>query len=80
MSRVASATTVLPLPTSPWSSRDIGFGLLRSAMISSITLFWAPVNEKGRVLIQVCRNERSISSGLPGWLSCHWRFCPRTPS
>ena len=32
------ATTVLPAPTSPWSSRCIGIGRARSAVISAITL------------------------------------------
>ena len=42
-----SATIVLPLPTSPCSSRFIWQPVTVSLRISRITRFWAPVRGKG---------------------------------
>ena len=42
-----SATTVLPEPTSPWSSRCIGCPAARSARISSPTARWPAVSVNG---------------------------------
>ena len=47
-SRAASATTVLPLPTSPWSRRLIGRSPSMSDRISSRAFPWADVSENGR--------------------------------
>ena len=47
-SRAASATTVLPEPTSPCSSRCIGKGPARSATIRARARRWALVSSKGR--------------------------------
>ena len=44
----STATTVLPEPTSPCSSRCIGCGAARSASISPITRCWAFVSGNGR--------------------------------
>ena len=46
-SAINNATTVLPLPTSPWSSRFMWRPVFKSARISLNTRFWAPVNSKG---------------------------------
>ena len=46
-SSVASATTVLPEPTSPWSSRCIGVVRARSRSISAIACSWASVSVNG---------------------------------
>src|SRR4028119_1366821 len=54
VSRAATATTVLPLPTSPCSRRRIGFSRRMSARTSSITRSCAPVSPK----------ERSFKNGL----------------
>ena len=40
----AAATTVLPLPTSPWTSRFITLPLSRSPTISATARFWALVS------------------------------------
>ena len=45
----ASATTVLPEPTSPISSRCIGCGCARSPAIVSIARAWSPVGSNGRM-------------------------------
>ena len=42
-----SATTVLPDPTSPCSSRCIGAGRARSAVISAMARVWSPVSGNG---------------------------------
>ena len=42
-----AATTVLPEPTSPSSSRFMGLGVERSVRISSTAWFWDGVREKG---------------------------------
>ena len=46
----SAATTVLPLPTSPCTSRSIGDGRPRSARISSKTRCWADVSTNGKAL------------------------------
>ncbi len=43
----SSATTVLPLPTSPISSRCIGRSSARSASIASMAATWSPVSSNG---------------------------------
>src|SRR5881628_1723820 len=48
VSAARSATSVLPLPTSPWRSRRIGCGAARSAAISAKARSCAPVGRKGR--------------------------------
>ena len=63
-SNAATATTVLPEPTSPWSSRCMGAGAAMSAPISSITRRWAPVGLNGRPSM-----KRSTRSGS-GWIRC----------
>ena len=47
-SRAARATTVLPEPTSPWSSRCMGKGPARSATITASVRRCAVVSSKGR--------------------------------
>ena len=46
-SMARSATTVLPEPTSPWTSRFIGTGCSRSSAISAPTSCWSAVSENG---------------------------------
>ena len=46
--QAAAATSVLPQPTSPWTSRFMGSPLLKSARISRIAACWASVRVKGR--------------------------------
>ena len=48
VSMAATATTVLPTPTSPWSRRCIGWGPARSAVISAMASRWPSVSSKGR--------------------------------
>ena len=48
VSKAATATTVLPDPTSPCRSRCIGCGPAMSARISAIARSWAPVRVKGK--------------------------------
>ena len=43
----ASATTVLPEPTSPWRSRCIGAAPAMSRAISAIAVVWSPVSANG---------------------------------
>ena len=57
--KAASATTVLPLPTSPWRSRFMGGAALRMSPITSAThRSWALVSGKGR--------EPKKESSIPG--------------
>ena len=56
-SNAVTATTVLPEPTSPWSSRCIGCGAARSASISAITRRWAAVSGK----LKAAWNRRTSS-------------------
>ena len=53
-----SATTVLPLPTSPISSRCIGRGSARSSSICSIARCWSPVSANGSACSQPARGQR----------------------
>ena len=76
-SSAAAATTVLPLPTSPWSSRLIGRLCVRSAMISSSTRDWAPVRLKGSASRNSPTADDPASSGMP-WSSCCHSFLRRT--
>ena len=59
----AAATSVLPLPTSPCKSRFIGTSPQRSARISSVERFCAPVGGYGRL-----RQNGPRSSGCIGAL------------
>ena len=60
VSSAATATTVLPDPTSPCSSRCIGCGPARSALISAMARSWAAGQGKGRPLRK--RRTRSPST------------------
>ena len=73
----SAATTVLPEPTSPCSSRCIGWGRARSAAISSATRRCAPVSAKGRAA-----SSRSCSppgaprsTGARRWARSRWARC-----
>ena len=50
-----SATSVLPEPTSPWTSRFMGWGERRSSAISRSTRLCAPVSGKGRIRFTASR-------------------------
>ena len=58
MSEAIRATTVLPHPTSPCTSRFMGRSAVMSFLISAITRSWAAVSLIGKVL-----SERRLKSG-----------------
>ena len=62
VSSAATATTVLPEPTSPCSSRCMGWGPAMSVEISAMARSWAPVREKGSRV-----RKRSTSSPSTRW-------------
>ena len=59
------ATTVLPLPTSPWRSRAIARPEERSAAISRSARFWAPVSRNGSALLAASRRAVSARRTIP---------------
>ena len=72
-SQAANATTVLPEPTSPCSSRCIGCGSARSRAISAIARRCAPVGENG----SAPRKRVSALSGALGRGQRQARLAPR---
>ena len=61
-SMAATATTVLPDPTSPCRSRCMGSGPARSARMASMARRWAAVGEKGRPLEEPVHQGRAPPS------------------
>ena len=70
VSSAATATTVLPAPTSPCSSRCIGIGRARSAVISAITFCWSPVSVERQPIEEPLdeRAGRDVLDALAGLL------------
>ena len=52
------ATTVLPEPTSPSNSRDMGLGFSRSFKICQTAFFCPSVSLKGKVAVNFCMKAR----------------------
>ncbi len=73
-SNAASATTVLPDPTSPWSRRCMGRGPARSSRSTATACAWAAVNAKGNP-----STNRSSRVGPPSARTTTWRM-PRASS
>jgi len=61
-----NATTVLPLPTSPWSNRSMRTGAAMSVVISSSAWVWAPVRVNGSAASAVALRRPSPSIRRPG--------------
>ncbi len=64
-SSVHTATTVLPLPTSPCSNRCIGCGAARSPPISAIAARWSAVRSNGRRSRNASRSGPSVTWAMP---------------
>ncbi|MNX98541.1 hypothetical protein D3C86_1309550 [compost metagenome] len=72
----SAATMVLPLPTSPWSSRCIGWGRVMSAAISSTTRCCAPVNRNGSAARNLV-SRPSARRGIDGAFFSRRAACER---
>ena len=59
-SSAASATTVLPEPTSPWSSRCMGSDPARSALMASMARRWAAGQGEGQPRPTKARLEPTV--------------------
>ena len=70
----AAATRVLPLPTSPWTSRFMSCPERMSRTASPMARSWAPVGEKGRE--EVNSSSRASLSRRPAALSRPPRSSP----
>ena len=66
MTAASAATSVLPLPTSPCSSRFMGCGACMSFAISPSTRFCAPVGLKGSMALIFSRTRSFSSKAMPG--------------
>ena len=64
VSSAATATTVLPLPTSPCKRRRIGLSERMSARTSAATRSWAPRQAEGQALQE--RVQQGAVPGVPG--------------
>mmetsp|Transcript_10120 Transcript_10120/g.29077 ORF Transcript_10120/g.29077 Transcript_10120/m.29077 type:complete len:204 (-) Transcript_10120:1880-2491(-) len=64
------ATAVFPEPTSPCSSRSIGFPLQRSSRISETAFCWSPVSWNGRKARAVSTACRPSSGRVMLWEAC----------
>ena len=64
-SAAAKATAVLPLPTSPWSSRFIGSGRAMSRAISPSTACWEPVSWNGSRATAAATAAGPASKAMP---------------
>ncbi len=64
------ATSVLPKPTSPQTSRSIGRGASRSSFTASIAACWSGVSRYGNSASSRSSQSPSTSNGTPG--AC-WR-------
>ena len=70
----SAATMVLPLPTSPCSSRFIGLGCFMSLAISWITRRCAPVGLNGSMVLIRSRTRSSSAKAIPGSVRALARF------
>ena len=71
------ATSVLPYPTSPQTSRSIGRGEERSDSTSRITCSWSGVSSWGNA---ASNSRKTASGGETGAFSASWRFACRSTS
>ena len=73
----SSATTVLPEPTSPCSSRSMRRGEAMSARISSSALLCPPVNRKGRAASIFAESAPVGTWAMPSRTTCRSRTSAR---
>ncbi len=74
------ATTVLPLPTSPWRRRAMGRRPCMSPVTCSRARDWAPVRGKGKAPTKLPLREPSMAMGRASWPCCQSLFLSRTRS
>ncbi|MNU63146.1 hypothetical protein D3C71_523910 [compost metagenome] len=70
-SAAKAATSVLPEPTSPCTSRIMGWLRCRSWLISATTRFWAPVGLNGRALSSFSTRAGAGLRVRASWV-CAW--------
>ena len=74
MMAASAATSVLPLPTSPCSSRYMGCGAAMSCAISPSTRFCAPVGLNGSICLMRSRTRSVRANAMPGYRRALARF------
>ncbi len=80
MIAASAATSVLPLPTSPCSSRYMGCASAMSCAISASTRFCAPVGRKGSISLTRSRTRSVSLNQTPGCSRALARFNSRPHS
>ena len=79
-----TATSVLPKPTSPQTTRSIGWLLARSRRVASMAASWSGVSSNGKVAANGSYIARSTSSAKPAralrlaWISSSSAATSRT--
>jgi hypothetical protein len=73
-SSVHNATSVLPAPTSPCSSRCMGWGAARSPPISAMAASWSAVSVNGSRATKASSSGPAVRWAIPRVVRSMWRL------